>query len=32
MTNKKMEQELEQIPYIWYFVIFKDQTKVLLDL
>ncbi len=31
MTNKKMEEELERIPCIWYPVIFKDQTKVLLD-
>ncbi len=34
ITEKKIEEkeELEQVPYIWYLVIFKDQTKALLDL
>ena len=32
MTDKKTEEEaLEQVPYIWYLVTFKDQTKALLD-
>ena len=31
VTDKKTEQELEQVPCIWYFVTFKDQTKALLD-
>ena len=32
MTGKKMEEgKLERISYIWYLVIFKDKTKVLLD-
>ncbi len=31
MTGKKIEEELEQIPCISYPVIFKDQTKALLD-
>ncbi len=30
MTEKT--EELEQVPYIWYPVIFKDKTKALLDL
>ena len=30
MTGKK-EEELEQVPYIWYPVTFKDLTKALLD-
>ncbi len=30
MTDKKTE-ELEQLPWIWYPVTFKDQTKALLD-
>ncbi len=29
---EKMEEELERISCIWYSVIFKDQTKALLDL
>ena len=29
MTVKK--EELERVPCIWYLVIFKDQTKALLD-
>ncbi len=35
MTDKKIEEELEElkwIPYIWYLVTFKDQTEALLDL
>ena len=31
ITDKKIERELEWVPYIWYPVIFKDQTEVLLD-
>ena len=31
MTDKKTEEKLEQVTCIWYFVIFKDQTEVLLD-
>ena len=31
MTSKKTEEELEQIPCIWYFVIFKDYTEALLN-
>ena len=31
MTDKKTEEKLEQIPYIWYLVTFKDQTEALLD-
>ena len=31
MTGKKREEELKQIPYIWYPVTFKDQTEALLD-
>ncbi len=29
--TKKMEEELERVPYIWYLITFKDQTKALLD-
>ncbi len=29
MTDKKTEEELEQVACIWYLVTFKDQTKVL---
>ena len=32
MTDKKIEKaELERLSYIWYSVIFKDQTEALLD-
>ncbi len=31
MTDKKTEEELEQVPCIRYPIIFKDQTKALLD-
>lgn len=31
MTEKKIE-ELEQVPCIWYLVIFKNKTEALLDL
>ena len=32
MTGKKTkEEELEQVPYIWYSITFKDQTEALLD-
>ncbi len=31
MTDKKTEEELEQVPWIWYPVIFKNQTEALLD-
>lgn len=31
MTRKKTEEKLEQVPYIQYFVTFKDQIKALLD-
>ncbi len=34
MTNKNMEEELEEleyVPYIWYSVTFKDQTEALLN-
>ncbi len=31
ITDKKIEEELELISCIWYFVIFKDQTKALLN-
>ncbi len=31
MTEKKMEEELEQVSYIRYLVTFKDLTKALLD-
>ncbi len=30
MIDKKMEEELEQVPCIWYPVTFKDQTEALL--
>ena len=29
--TEKTEEKLEQVPYIWYSVTFKDQTKALLD-
>lgn len=29
---EKKEGKLEQIPYIWYLVTFKDKTQALLDL
>ena len=32
MINKKIEEELGQIPCIQYIVIFKDETEALLDL
>ncbi len=32
MTDKRTKEKLEQIPYIRYSVIFKDQTEALLDL
>ncbi len=32
MTEKKKEEKLEWIFYIWYLITFKDQTKVLLNL
>ncbi len=32
MIDKKTEEELEWVPCIHYPVIFKDQTKALLDL
>ncbi len=31
MIDKKTEEELEQVPCIWYPVTFKDQTEALLD-
>ena len=31
MTDKKIENELEWVPCIWYLVTFKDQTEALLD-
>ena len=31
ITGKKKEEELEQVPCIWYLVTFKDQTEALLD-
>ncbi len=31
MTDKKIEEELEWVPYIWYPITFKDQTEALLD-
>ncbi len=31
MTEKKTEEELEQISCIWYVEIFKNQTEALLD-
>ncbi len=31
MTEKKTEEELEQISCIWYPVIFKDKIEALLD-
>ena len=32
MIEKKKKEKLEQIPCIWYFVTFKNQTKALPDL
>ena len=32
MLVTKKKEELERVPCIWYLVIFKDQTKTLLDL
>lgn len=32
LMTKKKEEELKQIHYIWYCIIFKDQTKALVDL
>ncbi len=29
--TEKMEEILERVPCIWYFIIFKDQTEALLD-
>ena len=32
MTGKKTEEKkLEQVPYIWYSITFKNQTEALLD-
>ena len=31
MTDKKIEEKLEQIPYIWNFITFKNQIEALLD-
>ena len=31
ITDKKIEDELELIPCIWYPITFKDQTEALLD-
>lgn len=31
LKTEKKEQELKQIPCIWYFVIFKNKTKAILD-
>ncbi len=31
MTDKKMEEKFELVPYIQYPVNFKDQTEALLD-
>lgn len=31
MTERKTKEELKSISCIWYFVIFKDQIKALLD-
>lgn len=31
MIHKKMEEKLEWVPCVWYFVIFKNSTKDLLD-
>ncbi len=32
ITNKKTEEELEWVSYIWYLITFKNQTEFLLDL
>ena len=32
MIKKKIKEKLERVPYIWYFITFKDQTKALLNL
>ena len=32
MIDKKTEEKLDQILYIWYLVTFKDQIEALLDL
>lgn len=32
MTKKKIEEKLEQVTCIWYFIIFKDQIETLLNL
>ena len=32
ISVSKKKEELEQVPYIWYPVTFKDQTEALLDL
>ena len=29
--TEKTEKKLEQVPCIWYFITFKDQTEALLD-
>ena len=31
LVIEKKKEELERIPYIWYLVTFKDQTKAVLD-
>ncbi len=31
MIEKKSEEKLEQVPYIWYSMTFKDQIEALLD-
>ena len=32
ISKKQIKEKLEQMPCIWYFVIFKNQTKGLLNL
>ena len=32
IIEKKTEEKLEEVFYIWYFIIFKDSIKALLDL
>ena len=32
MSVIEKKEELEQVPYIWYFITFKDQTEAMLDL
>ncbi len=32
LMTEKTEEELKQVPCMWYSVIFKDQTEALLDL